>query len=254
MFTIIGGDGKEYGPVTVEQIRAWIRGGRANLDTQAKAVGTDEWRRVGDFAEFSSPEGAPPIMGAAPAAFPAGGMATTVADPQLADRGRRLGARVIDWIFGFVCKLPGILMIGSQFLDPAFLQKLMNAATSGRPLSPDEINLSKLLPGLIAIGVGWVVGLVVEIVLLSLRGQSLGKLLLGIRVVRTADGSTAGFLHGWLLRECLATVIGVVLSVLPIIGPILLAPAFHITDWCFIFRDDRHCLHDLMAGTKVVNV
>ena len=54
MFIIIGGDGKEYGPVTVEQIRAWLAGGRANLDTKAKAVGTDEWRRLGDFAEFSA--------------------------------------------------------------------------------------------------------------------------------------------------------------------------------------------------------
>ena len=54
MFIIIGGDGKEDGPVTVEQIRAWLAGGRANLDTKAKAVGTDEWRRLGDFAEFSA--------------------------------------------------------------------------------------------------------------------------------------------------------------------------------------------------------
>ena len=38
----------------MEQIRAWLAGGRANLDTKAKAVGTDEWRRLGDFAEFSA--------------------------------------------------------------------------------------------------------------------------------------------------------------------------------------------------------
>ena len=33
MYTIIGGDGKEYGPVTAEQIRSWIAAGRANLET-----------------------------------------------------------------------------------------------------------------------------------------------------------------------------------------------------------------------------
>jgi hypothetical protein len=62
MFIIIGGDGKEYGPVSAEQIRAWLAGGRANLDTKAKAVGTEEWRRLGDFAEFSGagPAAAPP--------------------------------------------------------------------------------------------------------------------------------------------------------------------------------------------------
>jgi hypothetical protein len=52
MFTIIGGDGKEYGPVTADQIRAWITAGRANLDTKAKPAGTEDWRRLGDFAEF----------------------------------------------------------------------------------------------------------------------------------------------------------------------------------------------------------
>jgi len=57
MFIIIGGDGKEYGPVTVDQVRTWIAGGRANLDTKAKAVGSNEWQRLGDFPEFSASSG-----------------------------------------------------------------------------------------------------------------------------------------------------------------------------------------------------
>ncbi|MBS0632749.1 MAG: DUF4339 domain-containing protein [Verrucomicrobia bacterium] len=67
MFTIIGGDGKEYGPATAEQLRQWITAGRANLDTKAKALGTDEWRRLGDFAEFSGGDVPPPIAASAPA-------------------------------------------------------------------------------------------------------------------------------------------------------------------------------------------
>lgn len=54
MFTIIGGDGKEYGPATAEQIRSWITAGRANLETKAKAAGSDEWRRLGDYPEFAA--------------------------------------------------------------------------------------------------------------------------------------------------------------------------------------------------------
>ncbi|HUR56862.1 MAG TPA: GYF domain-containing protein [Opitutaceae bacterium] len=69
MFTIIGGDGKEYGPVSAEQIRGWIAGGRANLDTKARAVGTEDWRRLGDFPEFAAAmaSGAPPPATAGPA-------------------------------------------------------------------------------------------------------------------------------------------------------------------------------------------
>lgn len=68
MFTIIGGDGKEYGPASAEQLRGWIKAGRANLDTKAKALGSDEWRRLGDFAEFSGPDAPPPLGGEAAAA------------------------------------------------------------------------------------------------------------------------------------------------------------------------------------------
>jgi hypothetical protein len=53
MFILIGGDGKEYGPVSTEQVQAWIAGGRANLESQAKRVGEEQWRRLGDFPEFN---------------------------------------------------------------------------------------------------------------------------------------------------------------------------------------------------------
>ncbi|MES2696815.1 MAG: DUF4339 domain-containing protein [Verrucomicrobiota bacterium] len=65
MFTIIGGDGKEYGPATVDQLRGWIASGRANLDTQAKIAGSTEWHRLGDFPEFAS-GGATSVPGATP--------------------------------------------------------------------------------------------------------------------------------------------------------------------------------------------
>ncbi len=62
MFTIIGGDGKEYGPVSVEQVRLWLIAGRASLVTRARKSGEEAWRPLGDFAEFSpyaSPEPPP---------------------------------------------------------------------------------------------------------------------------------------------------------------------------------------------------
>jgi uncharacterized membrane protein len=59
MYTIIGGDGKEYGPVTAEQVRSWIAGGRANLDTKIKEVGADTWKTVGEYPEIVGPASAP---------------------------------------------------------------------------------------------------------------------------------------------------------------------------------------------------
>jgi hypothetical protein len=81
MFTIIGGDGKEYGPVTTEQVQSWIASGRANLDTQAKKAGDEQWRRLGDFPEFSGTGAAVPPV--APAAAPAdGGTGPVNVDPK----------------------------------------------------------------------------------------------------------------------------------------------------------------------------
>lgn len=58
MFTIIGGDGSEYGPVPASQVRTWMAAGRANLQTKAKKIDEDTWKTLGDFPEFS-PEAAP---------------------------------------------------------------------------------------------------------------------------------------------------------------------------------------------------
>jgi hypothetical protein len=67
MFTIIGGDGREYGPVSAAQIKLWIASGRAGLETQAKRAGTNEWKRLGDLPEFVGGEEEPPPLSGTPA-------------------------------------------------------------------------------------------------------------------------------------------------------------------------------------------
>ena len=70
MFTILGGDHKEYGPVTAEQLRLWIAEGRANAQTLARMEGTTEWKPLAAFPEFAgSLRGMP---SAAPAGTPGG--------------------------------------------------------------------------------------------------------------------------------------------------------------------------------------
>jgi hypothetical protein len=70
MFIIIGGDGQEYGPVSAEQVRAWIASGRANLSTKAKYVGTEDWHTLGEYTEFvgatAATASAPPPPAAGP--------------------------------------------------------------------------------------------------------------------------------------------------------------------------------------------
>lgn len=225
MFTIIGGDGREYGPVNADQVRAWIRAGRANFETRAKALGSEEWRRLGDFAEFGTPDELqpPPIPG------------SSVEQPVLAERATRLAAWFVDNIFGFMACLPGFLLLGVSVVQ--------SIAMGNRDF--DQIDPARLGAGALALAVGCLILIVVQVWLLTTRGQTLGKRILGIRIVRFADNTNPGFVGAVLLRAIVPGVIGIV----PYLGFI-----FTIIDYCFIFRDDRRCIHDLIAGTKVVKV
>jgi hypothetical protein len=52
-YIIIGGDGKEYGPVTDADVRLWIAEGRLNALSQAKAESDAEFRALAQFPEFA---------------------------------------------------------------------------------------------------------------------------------------------------------------------------------------------------------
>jgi TM2 domain-containing membrane protein YozV len=60
VFTVIGADGKEYGPASAELIRQWIAEGRADAATRARREGEAEWRSLGAFAEFAGGAAPPP--------------------------------------------------------------------------------------------------------------------------------------------------------------------------------------------------
>ena len=60
MYRIIGGDGKEYGPVSAEQLRQWAAEGRVNAQTQVLAEGATDWKPLAAFPELFSPATTPP--------------------------------------------------------------------------------------------------------------------------------------------------------------------------------------------------
>ena len=53
MYTIIGADGAEYGPVTGDQLRQWIAEGRANGQTRVRAEGSTDWKPLAQYVEFT---------------------------------------------------------------------------------------------------------------------------------------------------------------------------------------------------------
>jgi hypothetical protein len=52
-YLIIGGDGKEYGPVTDADVRQWLAEGRLSAQSLAKAESDAEFRTLAQFPEFA---------------------------------------------------------------------------------------------------------------------------------------------------------------------------------------------------------
>jgi TM2 domain-containing membrane protein YozV len=65
MYRMIGGDGREYGPVDAEQLRQWVAQGRASANTHVLAEGTTEWRALSSFPEMTG-AAVPPLAGPPP--------------------------------------------------------------------------------------------------------------------------------------------------------------------------------------------
>jgi hypothetical protein len=65
MYKVIGTDGREYGPISAEQLRQWIAERRADGQTQVQPEGSTEWRPLSELPEFAAALAAqPPAPGA----------------------------------------------------------------------------------------------------------------------------------------------------------------------------------------------
>lgn len=62
MYKIIGADGREYGPVSAEQLREWLKQGRVNAHTQVQLDGATEWQVLGALREFNAELAAPAVL------------------------------------------------------------------------------------------------------------------------------------------------------------------------------------------------
>lgn len=54
MYKIIGADGREYGPVSGDQLRQWLTEGRVNADTPVLPAGGTNWQPLRGLPVFSS--------------------------------------------------------------------------------------------------------------------------------------------------------------------------------------------------------
>jgi uncharacterized RDD family membrane protein YckC len=143
-----------------------------------------------------------------------------------------LGERFFAWLVDSVTLLPGVLLLlNAAGLEHAQSMEALLAEMESRPQDFEAASWWFILLG------------VVNVLLLSHRGQTLGKLVTGIRVVMFQTGLPAGFVRAVILRSFVMMMLGSVRYV---------GLGLQAFDVALIFRQGRRCLHDHIADTMVV--
>lgn len=156
-------------------------------------------------------------------------VADVVADTEeLASRWARLGGAILDGLIMFGLIFP--LMFATGYWERA----MSGAISGGGPAFMDQLEM---------VGLGLLAQLLVNGYLLNKYGQTVGKYIAGTRIVSVDDNRILPLWRVFVIRILSVGVI----SQVPGAGPI-----FGLVNVLFIFRGDKRCIHDLMAGTKVV--
>lgn len=128
MYKIIGGDGKEYGPITADTLREWIAQGRANAETKVLPEGETNWQALGVIPEFAGLVGAPTL--------PPGISSGVTPDVSSAEQAQRL-ATPVGWaltVVGILGILVSLIFVAWYLVNGVppnpFLEKYMPSSGS----------------------------------------------------------------------------------------------------------------------------
>jgi uncharacterized RDD family membrane protein YckC len=152
-----------------------------------------------------------------------------IEENELASRWQRVGAAIIDGLIAMCWAVPLSFALGTISYQKRGIQP------------PYSLTL-------LSIVLGFIIFVIVHGYFLKTNGQTIGKKLVGIRIV-ALDGNlaTLGKLLG--LRYLLIQLIFLIPGAGAMLGGLL-----SVVDCLFVFRSDRRCVHDLIAGTRVVKM
>ena len=145
---------------------------------------------------------------------------------KLGGRIERLAAFMIDELIAIICLIP----LGTTFLSALGnndQEMILNAIT-------DKVEMVLFLT---------FVPIIIQAYLVTTRGQSIGKIVMSLRIVNAKDGTNPGFLKAFFVRRILPA---------PLFFLPLMLLLYSIVNVLFIFRSDRRCLHDWIGRTIVV--
>jgi len=101
MYKVIGVDGKEYGPVSLEQLKQWVSEGRLTTQTRVQQVGAPDWKAATQIPELAA-------LPAARTGIPAGMPAPLPIRPAVGQQTSLATTSLVLGILGFLTCLTSI--------------------------------------------------------------------------------------------------------------------------------------------------
>lgn len=222
-YKMIGGDGREYGPATLEEVREWSVDGRLAHGTPVWRSDEARWQPAGSWPELRwdlrSPVPPPELVEVAP-----------LVEEELVPAGL--------WV-----------RMAAYFIDTMVLTSLVMVATT--PWSEELAKIAEAAfaqlkapaPDMAVVARWWLISVVIDLPMSflyfvgfnTLRGATPGKQILGLRIL-DADGSRLTFGRA-VIRHC---------------GEWLSKLTFGIGFLLVAFTPKKRALHDLLARTQVV--
>lgn len=247
---------EQAGPYTLEQVNAMLSNKQIVLTDLVWHEGMTNWLTLGQLTggkmvyNPSQQKTTPTLSPFKTAASSTANTETLANGATLAPVGRRLGAALIDYLLLN-------LAIGIAFFSTMTLESItrLNAVFTtemeliSKSEKADTTQLLKTIfnsipePTLIAVGISVLILTLIQVWLIASRGQTVGKILLKIKIVDEVSGEKSTFLRSVVLRSVLVKYIGY-----NIVGSLLF-----FVDLIFLFTKQNRTLHDRLAKTLVVN-
>ena len=122
MYKVKGADNNEYGPISADQVRQWIRENRLGRSSLVENVDAPGWKPLSDFPEFAEVTGSVPQPTPIAAAPAGAAFAAPVADPAAAAATLKVPA-ILLIVFGVL----GLVMtLVSPFLKKFWVDLMLH--------------------------------------------------------------------------------------------------------------------------------
>lgn len=248
-------DNKQAGPYTLDELNSMLSDGQVRLTDLVWHEGMENWQKLGHITGGASyytgiPAPEPTLDPyVSPNSYTVNSDNPNVSlqknkpqeayETKLAPKGKRISATLFDFALFMICFLPAIKHIN-------FEKMAQTQATLEQQMQMAQELVTSLPPSIVAfVNAAVLILLIIQALLLIKRGQTIGKAIMGLRVVDQQSHKVPSFNKIFLVRSLLAGFIFYVLMLFT--GPI----AFMIYAGFVFINKDGLLPHDKISKTQV---